>query len=117
MTQPLDDDELEQNLQALRPYPEQLDRWRTAAHTDPDRIRSCLTKAARNGENAAAYLDTLVANGSRPLDEEPEPGLPQCPECGPIHLPAGTTLADHRRNVHGVDQDDDPEPAVSTTTA
>lgn len=41
-----------------------------------------------------------------------------CPDCG-LHakaLPQGTTLADHRRNVHDHDPDN-PEPGVSTTTS
>ena len=119
--QALDDDEILKALDHLAPSPEQRSRWQNALHTEPDRLRASLAAALARGTNAAAYLDELVRNGSWP--EQPRPAANgttakpprHCPECGPISLPQGVTLADHRRNLHGVD-DDDPEPAVSTTT-
>lgn len=113
-----DDDNLLQTLLQLRPTPDQQHRWTQALEHDPDRIRACLAKAKSSGRNAAAYLDELVRNGSHPLDEPPpeqQPALPVCPECGPIGLPPGTTLADHRRNVHDIDDDAEPSLTGSTT--
>ena len=36
----------------------------------------------------------LVAANLQPVE------LPVCEVCGPLHLPPTTSLADHRRNVH-----------------
>ena len=63
---------------------------------------------------------TPLEGGSRKRGRarDAEPGAARardCPECGPVHLPMGTTIADHRRNVHGVD-DDDPEPEIGAAT-
>lgn len=30
--------------------------------------------------------------------------LPECPLCGPLHLPPTVTLAEHLRNVHDIDE-------------
>lgn len=105
-TAPDDDDDLLEELLALRPTPAQRERWTTALQNDPGRVHACLTKARASGRSIPGYLDTLIENGSHPLDHqdlEPVLTLPRCPECGPIGLPPGTTLADHRRNVHGID--------------
>lgn len=102
-----DDDDLLEELLQLRPTATQRERWIDALEHDPDRVRACLASAKTRGRNTAGYLDTLIANGSHPLDEEPAIRLPLCPECGPLHLPTGTTLADHRRNVHDVQGPDD----------
>lgn len=32
--------------------------------------------------------------------------LPECPKCGPLHLPPATTLEDHLRNVHDYGDDE-----------
>ena len=37
------------------------------------------------------------------LPDQPKRRLTQCPNCGPIGLPKGVTLADHRWNVHGIE--------------
>lgn len=59
-----------------------------------DRLQSTL-------ESALAQLEELrLASAELKLPERPRP---QCPECGPIALPKGVTVAEHRRNVHGVD--------------
>lgn len=31
--------------------------------------------------------------------------LPECPVCGPLHLPPTVTVAEHLRNVHDVNPD------------
>ena len=47
---------------------------------------------------------TPPKGGRRSRDKTDEPPPPRvCPECGPIHLPQGATLADHRFAAHGHD--------------
>lgn len=54
-------------------------------------------------ESGLAQLEELrLVSAELKLPERP---LPECPECGPVRLPKGVTVADHRRNVHGVDDD------------
>lgn len=65
------DDETIGILEALGPGSEQLQRWLHAAGTQPDRFHRCLTAARDRGDNVAAYLDTLIANGSTPQIDEP----------------------------------------------
>lgn len=36
--------------------------------------------------------------------------LPECPVCGPLHLPPTVTIAEHMRNVHELEAEAAPVP-------
>ncbi len=67
---PADDEQIEKNLEPLKPTPEQLARWVAAMRSEPERFNACLSAAKAKGRNVAAYLDTLLSNGSYPEREE-----------------------------------------------
>lgn len=59
-----------------------------------DRLGATLASAASQLEELREGLADLNLPGKP---------LPECPRCGPIRLPRDVTIADHLRNVHGVD--------------
>lgn len=63
------------------------------AHEIVKKIRYDLTAAQAKLTELQAALNAL---------DVPDRPKTVCPECGPIHLPKGTSLTDHRANVHGV---------------
>lgn len=70
-----DDDDLRLRLETHQLQGAALTVATKLLNDDPERLRACITAAANRGTNAAAYLATLVLNGSHP-----EPDTPPTPE-------------------------------------
>lgn len=69
----------------------------------PHPVLDALAKAQYDLTSAQSWL-AEVRRQVAALRLEPVE-LPVCPECGPLHLPVTTTLAEHLENVHGIVQE------------